>query len=189
LENSSTLWLRRKLGDQYTRKAHEENYVSRSAFKLLQIQSKYRIFKRSDTVIDLGAAPGGWTQVALRFVGGKMNNKKETHKKLSNSTTNTENESQSKLSKKIGKVISVDIKELHPAVKGSVHLQVDFTNESAVEKLVSILNNEKVDAVLSDMAPSFIGTHEIDHMRLMVTFSSLVVVSLEFFVFQLIVVF
>jgi 23S rRNA (uridine2552-2'-O)-methyltransferase len=53
-ECSSTLWLRRKLGDQYTRKAHEQHYVSRSAFKLLQIQSKYHIIKQNNVVVDLG---------------------------------------------------------------------------------------------------------------------------------------
>lgn len=68
-KRSSTNWLQRQLNDPYVMKAQEENYRSRAAFKIIELNEKFRFFRHGMTVVDLGAAPGGWTQVALKEVG------------------------------------------------------------------------------------------------------------------------
>ena len=73
---SSTNWLRRQLNDPYVKLAKEKGYRSRAAFKLLEINEKFNIFKSGDTVIDLGCAPGGWTQVAVEKTNSNLNNLK-----------------------------------------------------------------------------------------------------------------
>lgn len=70
-KHSSTLWLSRQLNDPLVRMAREEGYRSRAAYKLIEIDEKYRLLKHGMTVIDLGVAPGSWSQVAIKKIGGK----------------------------------------------------------------------------------------------------------------------
>jgi 23S rRNA (uridine2552-2'-O)-methyltransferase len=151
--SSSTQWLQRKFNDKFTRKAHEENLISRAAFKLQEIQRKFRLIKKGNIVLDLGAAPGGWSQIASRLCVYRSEKKKELEK-----------EEEERMSK--GQVISVDIKEMEP-INGCACLKLDFTEDSAVNTINLMLRGRTTNVVLSDMAPSYSGQKDIDHERLM----------------------
>jgi len=139
---SSRQWLLRQLNDPYVSKAQEEGYRSRSAFKLLEIDAKYRFLKPGVTVLDLGAAPGGWTQVAAEKL--KIG---ASHK---------------------SRLIAVDIAEMAP-IKGVTILQADFTNEATCQAILenlAVSSKNGIDVILSDMAAPACGMHDIDHMRI-----------------------
>ena len=69
-KNSSTRWLQSQINDPYLRQAQAEGRRSRAAYKIIQIDEKFNIFKKGNSVLDLGAAPGSWTEVALNRAGG-----------------------------------------------------------------------------------------------------------------------
>lgn len=131
---SSTSWLQRKAGDRYTRLAHDEGMIARSAYKLQQILYENRDLKGS-VIIDLGAAPGGWTRVVQKMFPR-------------------------------ARIIAVDIKRME-FLPNTTQLVMDFTSEEAPTVLAQALAGRKVDLLLSDMAPSFSGQRNIDHLRLM----------------------
>ena len=133
---SSARWLAEHAADPYVKRAHEEGWRSRAAFKLEEIQRSDRLLRPGMTVVDLGAAPGGWSQFAARALAGK------------------------------GRVIALDILEM-PAIPGVEFIEGDFTEESVLEKLTALLGGEKVDLVMSDMAPNMMGIAEVDHDRSM----------------------
>jgi 23S rRNA (uridine2552-2'-O)-methyltransferase len=136
--HSSTQWLERQLNDPYVARARREGYRSRAAYKLIEIDDKHRLFKSGLRVVDLGAAPGGWSQVAAKRVGAAEGR---------------------------GRVVAIDILEMG-AIPGTDFLQLDFLHPSAPDKLKAMLGGE-ADVVLSDMAANATGHRKTDHLRIM----------------------
>jgi 23S rRNA (uridine2552-2'-O)-methyltransferase len=134
---SSKLWLERQLNDPYVALAKREGYRSRAAFKLIEIDDKYRLLKPGMTVVDLGAAPGGWSQIAARRVGAADGK---------------------------GRVIAIDLLEM-PEIPGVQFAQLDFLDADAPEKLIAMLGG-RADAVLSDMAANTTGHRRTDQLRI-----------------------
>ena len=136
---SSQRWLNRQLNDPFVLAAKAQGYRSRAAFKLLQMHERYRLFKPGLRVLDLGAAPGGWSQVAARLVRAGE--------------------------KSGGKVVAVDIQEMAPLGDVAVMLE-NFLAEGAETRIKAVLGG-LADAVLSDMAEPATGHRQTDHMRIM----------------------
>ncbi|MBJ7404773.1 MAG: RlmE family RNA methyltransferase [Bradyrhizobium sp.] len=134
---SSKLWLERQLNDPYVAKAKAAGYRSRAAFKLLEIDDKYRLLKPGMAVVDLGAAPGGWSQIAAKRVGS------------------TEGK---------GKVVAIDLLEM-PEIPGVDFAQLDFMDNDAPDKLTAMLGG-KADMVMSDMAANTTGHRKTDQLRI-----------------------
>ncbi len=135
---SSTRWLERQLNDPFVRAAREAGYRSRAAYKLIELDDRFHFLKPGGRVLDLGAAPGAWTQVALERVnqGGKR-----------------------------GVVLAVDLQEMEP-LEGATILTLDVQDEGALEELRSELGGT-VDVILSDMAAPATGHTGTDHLRIM----------------------
>jgi 23S rRNA (uridine2552-2'-O)-methyltransferase len=134
---SSKLWLERQLNDPYVAQAKRDGYRSRAAYKLIEIDDKYRILKPGMSVVDLGAAPGGWSQIAARRVGAADGK---------------------------GKVVAIDVLEM-PEIAGVTFAQLDFLSDDAPEKLTAMMGG-RTDAVLSDMAANTTGHRKTDQLRL-----------------------
>ncbi len=134
---SSKLWLERQLNDPYVARAKREGFRSRSAFKLIEIDDKARFLKKGARVIDLGAAPGGWSQVAAKRVGAPSQ----------------------------GRVVAIDILPMAP-VAGVDFMQFDFLDNDAPQKLKAMLGGS-ADVVLSDMAANTTGHARTDHLKIM----------------------
>ncbi|HZS65027.1 MAG TPA: RlmE family RNA methyltransferase [Xanthobacteraceae bacterium] len=135
---SSKLWLERQLNDPYVARAKREGYRSRAAFKLAEIDDKQHLLKAGANVVDLGAAPGGWSQVAAQRVGA------------------TEGR---------GRVVAIDILPMEP-IRGVEFLQLDFLDRDVPQRLREVLGRP-ADVVLSDMAPNATGHRQTDHLRIM----------------------
>ena len=128
-------WMQERKRDYYYRKAKEEKYRSRAAYKLFQAVEKYHFIKEGDVVVDLGAAPGGWTQAARKIVGAE------------------------------GFVLGVDLKPMEPFPEKNVRTIVgDITGPDAVKQILGMLPR-KADAVISDVSPNISGIWELDHAR------------------------
>jgi 23S rRNA (uridine2552-2'-O)-methyltransferase len=143
-KTSSQKWLQRQLNDPYVAEARRQGYRSRAAFKLLEMDDKYKLFKAGHGVVDLGAAPGGWTQVAVaraNALGSDPNRPK-------------------------GRVVAIDISEME-AVAGADVIQLDFMDDSAPLRLKERLGEDGADVVLSDMAAPTTGHARTDHLRIM----------------------
>ncbi len=136
---SSKQWLERQLNDPYVAAAKREGYRSRAAYKLEEIADKYGILKPGGVVVDLGAAPGGWSQVAVKRVKAEEGR---------------------------GAVVALDILPFDP-VPGAIALQQDFSEPGAEARLLEALSGRKADAVLSDMAAPATGHRQTDHLRIM----------------------
>lgn len=134
---SSKQWLERQLNDPFVAEAKKQGYVSRAAFKLKELNEKCCLFKKKCRVIDLGAAPGGWTQVVIEYVDIKHPDTQ---------------------------VVALDILPMNP-IEGVSCLQIDFTQDESVNIVTSLLTGP-VDVVLSDMAPSSTGHRGTDHVRI-----------------------
>lgn len=137
---SSARWLERQLNDPYVKAAKAEGLRSRAAYKLTEIDEKYRLLKPGMRVVDLGAAPGGWSQIAADKVRS--------------------------LARDGGQVIGIDYLDIEP-LPGVTLLKLDFTEEGAEEKLKSLLRGGQADLVLSDMAAPTVGHTRTDHLRIM----------------------
>uniref|UniRef100_A0A146M257 rRNA methyltransferase 2, mitochondrial n=1 Tax=Lygus hesperus TaxID=30085 RepID=A0A146M257_LYGHE len=138
---SSQDWLVRQLKDPYVEKARRENYRCRSAFKLLEINERFSILRPGQCVVDIGAAPGSWTQIAV-------------------SKTNSSGKDKARPK---GFVVGLDRLALYP-VEGAVLIGgCDFTVPEAERRLLEALDGRKVDVVLSDMAPNATGIKSMDH--------------------------
>ena len=135
---SSKLWLERQLNDPYVAQAKREGYRSRAAYKLIELDDKYRFLKVGMTVVDLGAAPGGWSQIAARRVGA-ANGK--------------------------GKVVAIDLLEM-PEIAGVSFAQLDFLEQDAPEKLIAMMGG-RADVVMSDMAANTTGHRKTDQLRIL----------------------
>lgn len=136
---SSQRWLERQLNDPYVAAAKREGWRSRAAFKLIEIDDKYRFLKPGQRVVDLGAAPGGWTQVAAQRV---------------------------KSAEGRGQVIGIDYLPVD-AIAGATILELDFLDDDAPDKLKALLRDGGADIVLSDMAAPTTGHASTDHLRIM----------------------
>ncbi len=139
---SSTRWLERQLNDPYVRRAKAEGYRGRAAFKILELDDKYRFLVPGARVVDLGCAPGGWCQVAVR-------------------RTNALGETPGK---PVGRVLGIDLQEVEPIAGAEIH-QLDFLSENADEKVKEWLGG-KADVVMSDMAAASSGHKQTDHLRI-----------------------
>jgi len=137
-KNSSTRWLQRQLNDPFVSQAKLDGYRSRAAYKLIEMDDKYSFLKAGKRVLDLGAAPGGWTQVALARMDADSNEQ--------------------------SMVLATDILEM-PPVAGSQFIQLDFTVDEAPQIITEALGG-KVDVVMSDMAPNTTGHGPTDHIRI-----------------------
>lgn len=135
---SSVRWLNRQINDPYVVRAKREGYRCRAAFKLMELDDRFGWLKPGKTVLDLGAAPGGWTQIAVQRV-------KSDEQKPS--------------------VIGVDILPMDK-IAGSILLQLDFNDDNAPEVIRQYIPGG-VDIVLSDMAPNTTGHAATDHLRIM----------------------
>jgi 23S rRNA (uridine2552-2'-O)-methyltransferase len=133
---SSKLWLERQLNDPYVARARREGLRSRAAFKLMEIDDKAHFLKKGARVIDLGAAPGGWSQVAAKRVGAPAQ----------------------------GRVIGIDLLAIDP-LPGVEFIQLDFLDPSAPDKLKAMLGGP-ADVVLSDMAANTTGHRKTDHIKI-----------------------
>ncbi len=135
---SSKLWLERQLNDPYVAQAKREGLRSRAAFKLIEIDDKYHFLKPGVSVVDLGAAPGGWSQIAARRIGA-ANGK--------------------------GKVVAIDVLEM-PEIAGVTFAQLDFLTDDAPAKLAAMMGGG-ADVVLSDMAANTTGHRKTDQLRIL----------------------
>lgn len=128
-------WIRERKKDYYYKKAKEEKYRSRAAYKLFQAVKKYKFIGKGDIVVDLGAAPGGWIQAASKIVG------------------------------KEGFVLGVDLKPINPFSQDNIQTILgDIDDEETLEQVLRILP-EKADVVISDVSPNISGIWEVDHAR------------------------
>lgn len=139
---SSTLWLQRQLNDPYVRRAKAEGYRGRAAFKILELDEKYRFLVPGARVVDLGCAPGGWCQVAVARV----------------------NALGERSGKAVGTVLGVDLQEVEP-IAGAALYQLDFMADDADAQVKNWLGGQ-ADVVLSDMAASASGHKQTDHLRI-----------------------
>ena len=139
---SSTRWLERQLNDPYVRRAKDEGYRGRAAFKILELDDKFRFLVPGARVVDLGSAPGGWCQVAVRRVNALGD----------------------RAGKPEGRVLGVDLQEVEPVPGAEVH-QLDFLEEGADDRIKAWLGG-KADVVMSDMAASSSGHKQTDHLRI-----------------------
>jgi 23S rRNA (uridine2552-2'-O)-methyltransferase len=135
---SSKLWLDRQLNDPYVTRAKREGYRSRAAYKLIEIDDKHRFLKPGARVVDLGAAPGGWSQIAAKRCGAAEGK---------------------------GRVVAIDLLALAP-VPGVDFIRLDFLSPEAPAEVKSLLNGA-ADVVLSDMAANATGHRKTDHLKIM----------------------
>jgi 23S rRNA (uridine2552-2'-O)-methyltransferase len=134
---SSKLWLERQLNDPYVAQAKRDGLRSRAAYKLIEIDDKYHFLKRGISVVDLGAAPGGWSQISAKRVGAADGK---------------------------GKVIAIDLLEM-PEIVGVEFAQLDFLADDAPDKLRAMMGGG-ADVVLSDMAANTTGHRKTDQLRI-----------------------
>jgi 23S rRNA (uridine2552-2'-O)-methyltransferase len=135
---SSKLWLERQLNDPYVAQAKRDGLRSRAAYKLIEIDDKYRLLKPGLIVVDLGAAPGGWSQIAARRVGA---------------------------ADRKGKVVAIDLLAM-PEIPGVSFAQLDFLAADAPGKLLAMVGG-RADVVLSDMAANTTGHRKTDQLRIL----------------------
>jgi len=138
LKNSSRRWLERHLNDPYVHRAKAEGYRSRAVYKLLEINERYDLIKKGQRVVDLGAAPGGWSQALADMVGSSAEDVR---------------------------IAAIDFLEMD-ALPGVAFLQMDFLDDAAPDALMDALGGMP-DLVLSDMAAPTIGHRKTDHIRTM----------------------
>ena len=139
---SSTIWLERQLNDPYVKRAQVEGYRGRAAFKILELDDKYRFLVPGARIVDLGCAPGGWCQVAVRRI-------------------NALGERQGK---KVGTILGVDLQEVESIPGAEIHV-LDFMEDGADDKAKTWLDGQ-ADVVMSDMAAASSGHKQTDHLRI-----------------------
>jgi 23S rRNA (uridine2552-2'-O)-methyltransferase len=134
---SSRAWLERQLNDPYVARAKREGLRSRAAYKLVEIDDKYRLLKPGARVLDLGAAPGGWSQIAAKRVGAGEGR---------------------------GQVVAIDLLDI-PPLPGVTFTQLDFLDPAAPAAIKAMLGGG-ADVVLSDMAANATGHRKTDHLKI-----------------------
>jgi len=133
---SSARWLAEHNSDEYVKRAHREGWRSRAVFKLQELQESERLLRPGMRCVDLGAAPGGWSQYAARIIGGKS------------------------------RIVATDILPMD-AIVGVDFVLGDFREETVLAEVLAAVGAEKVDLVLSDMAPNMAGIDAVDQPRSM----------------------
>lgn len=133
---SSTQWMQEHFDDPYVKMAQAQGYRSRAVFKLKEINDKDNLIKSGINIVDLGAAPGGWSQFARQLLG------------------------------KNGRLVALDILPMEP-LEGVDMIIGDFREESVLNELYAVLNNEPIHFVMSDMAPNMSGNKSTDQARAM----------------------
>jgi 23S rRNA (uridine2552-2'-O)-methyltransferase len=152
---SSNRWMHEHVTDLYVQQAKKLGYRSRSAFKIIEIDEKMSLFKRGMTVVDLGAAPGGWSQIAAPKVGADLV-----------AETAPEGGKSAKKGAK-GRVVAIDLLEM-PGLPGVEFVQADFSEDAGLAKITQMLGeNHKADLVMSDMAPNISGIGISDQAKSM----------------------
>lgn len=136
LKVSSRRWLERQLNDPYVRRAKADGYRSRAAYKLIEMDDRYKLLKKGMKIVDLGAAPGGWCQVAVERTATKPDD---------------------------ARVVGIDYLPVDP-IPGATILELDFLDDSAPQRLIEALGGDP-DIVLSDMAAPTTGHRRTDHLR------------------------
>lgn len=136
---SSVRWLQRQINDPYVSEAQRLGYRGRAAFKIMQLDDQFHFFKPGKRVVDLGCAPGGWSQVAVGRVKSTPENPL---------------------------VVGMDLLPADP-IAGANLVQMDFTLDEAPAKLEELLGGHRADIVMSDMAANTTGVHSLDHLRIM----------------------
>jgi len=139
---SQVKWLQRQLNDPYVKRAKVEGYRGRAAFKILELDDKFRFLVPGARVVDLGCAPGGWCQVAVKRI----------------------NALGERSDKAVGTVLGVDLQEVEPIAGAQIH-QLDFMSDDSDAKVKEWLNGP-ADVVMSDMAASSSGHKQTDHLRI-----------------------
>ena len=134
----STLWLQRQLNDPYVAQAKAEGYRSRAAFKIKEMDERYKLFRKGMRIVDLGAAPGGWSQVAAKAIASTDANPL---------------------------IVGIDYLEMDP-IPGVILLKKDFTDDDAPAQLIAAMGGKKADLVMSDMAWPTTGHRPTDHLRI-----------------------
>lgn len=141
--SSSTRWLERQLNDPYVQQAKKDGYRGRAAYKIRDLDDKFRFLVPGARVVDLGCAPGGWCQIAVKRV----------------------NALGEKAGKKVGTVLGVDLQEVDPIPGAEIHV-LDFMEDGADDKVKEWLGGQ-ADVVISDMAAASSGHKQTDHLRIM----------------------
>jgi len=139
---SSTLWLERQLNDPYVKRAQADGYRGRAAYKILELDDKFRFLVPGARVVDLGCAPGGWCQVAVKRI----------------------NALGTRQGKKIGTILGVDLQEVENIPGAEIHV-LDFMEDDADAKVKAWLDGP-ADVVMSDMAAASSGHKQTDHLRI-----------------------
>ncbi|MDG1505249.1 MAG: RlmE family RNA methyltransferase [Planktomarina sp.] len=139
---SSTLWLERQLNDPYVKRAQVDGYRGRAAYKILELDDKFRFLVPGARVVDLGCAPGGWCQVAVQRI----------------------NALGTRQGKKVGTILGVDLQEVESIPGAEIHV-LDFMEDDADTKVKAWLNG-LADVVMSDMAAASSGHKQTDHLRI-----------------------
>lgn len=140
---SSTRWLQRQLNDPYVHRARKEGYRGRAAFKIMELDDKFRFLVPGARIVDLGCAPGGWSQVAVKRI----------------------NSLGERSGKSVGRIVGVDLQEVEPLAGAEFH-QLDFMAEGADDQVKEWLGGT-ADVVMSDMAAASSGHKQTDHLRIM----------------------
>ena len=139
---SSTRWLQRQLNDPYVKRAQAEGFRGRAAFKILELDDKFRFLVPGARVVDFGCAPGGWCQVAVERVNAQGLRQDKT----------------------AGTVLGIDIQDIEPIAGAELHV-LDFLQEDADEQVKNWLGGT-ADVVMSDMAAAACGHKQTDHIRI-----------------------
>src|SRR5690606_10079849 len=133
-------WIQQHINDPYVKLAQQKGYRARAAFKLLEILEAEKLMNKGDVVVDLGSAPGSWSQVArerLAGAGGVVQ----------------------------GRIIALDMLPMEP-IAGVEFIQGDFREDAVLEQLQNLLGDAQVDLVISDMAPNLSGVSSADSARI-----------------------
>ncbi len=136
---SSKKWLQRQMKDPFTKQAKIDGYRSRAAYKLIEIDEKHKIFSKKSIVIDVGSSPGGWSEAAIKICRKKNLDLK---------------------------IIAIDLLEMRP-IEGVSFILGNFEDSNIQNQISELLNNEKANLIINDMAPNSSGQQNLDHLRIM----------------------
>lgn len=137
--SSSSRWIKRQQTDLYVKKALEDNYRCRSAYKLIELDDRFHFLRPGRVVIDCGASPGSWTQVAVNRVCFTKNGYQK------------------------GLVVAVDLLDIENILGAIAFSRCDFTDVKTQQKIMSVLPSAAADVIISDMAPNASGNHTMNH--------------------------
>ena len=178
--NSSNRWMHEHVTDPYVQQAKKLGYRSRAAFKIIEIDEKFKLFRRGMTVVDLGAAPGGWSQIGAPRVGANAGTQagdwgdRQADTRTAVRSAAAPPQSAAKAAAHTGakagtgRVIAIDLLEMQ-GLAGVEFVQADFTTQEGLAAVVNCLGGEssKVDLVMSDMSPNISGIAVSDHAKSM----------------------